>query len=121
MVRDRPDEFAQSSVHLAVWPPRNCRDRRHHHDPDHGERKKDDHKQRSRRYNYGTPMVVGYPNTGATVVALRSAIRAGLSRDSRIDKVLSMIVVAEDDTVDVEATVLPVGGKAAVVVGVSAL
>ena len=71
--------------------------------------------------SYGTPLVVGYPNTAATVVALRSAVRAGLSRDSRIDKVLSMIVVAEDDTVDVEATILPVGGKAAVVVGVSAL
>tara|TARA_R110002020_G_scaffold27266_4_gene87953 strand:+ start:787 stop:2607 length:1821 start_codon:yes stop_codon:yes gene_type:complete len=71
--------------------------------------------------SYGTPPVVGYPNTGATVVALRSAVRAGLSNDSRIQRVLSMIVVSEDDTVDVEATVLPVGGKAPVMIGVSVL
>jgi len=69
--------------------------------------------------SYGTPFVVGYPSEGSTIVALRQAVRSGLTGDSRIDRIQSMIVVAEGDMLDVEADVIPVGIDTVVKVGVS--
>ena len=71
--------------------------------------------------SFGVPLVVGYPNTSATVMAVRSAVRGGLSRDSRISRITKMIVVAEDDMLDVETTVVPVGSDQPVTIGVSVI
>ena len=69
--------------------------------------------------SYGTPLVVGYPSEGSTIVALRQAVRSGLTGDSRISRIQSMVVVAESDILDVEADVVPVGISTVVKVGVS--
>jgi phage baseplate assembly protein W len=69
--------------------------------------------------NFGCPFVVGYPNDATTVLALREAVRAGLSNDSRISRMTGMTVTQDDDTLELEATVVPVGTAESVTVGLT--
>ena len=69
--------------------------------------------------NFGCPFVVGYPNDATTMLVLREAVRAGLSGDSRIDRMASMAVVQDNDRLDLEATVFPVGSAQSVTVGLT--
>ena len=56
---------------------------------------------------------------GATVIALREAVKSGLKGDSRIRRIESMIVAQEDDIIDIEATVTPVAAQQQLSVGIS--
>ena len=69
--------------------------------------------------SYGLPAVTGYPSSQATIQAIRHAGEGGLQGDSRIQSVQSMTVLAENDMINVEATVLPVGLSTSVDVGIS--
>ncbi len=60
---------------------------------------------------YGMPAPIGYPNTEANVVAIRQAAASTLASDSRIRTIQSMTITQIDDTVDVDATVLPVASS----------
>ena len=68
---------------------------------------------------YGLPSAIGHPNVGATVIALREAVKSGLKGDSRIRRIESMIVAQEDDIIDIEATVTPVAAQQQLSVGIS--
>lgn len=60
---------------------------------------------------YGVPQAIGFGNTAANLTALKIGLRATIAQDSRIDTVLAIRATAADDTLEVDADVLPVGSS----------
>ena len=68
---------------------------------------------------YGMPRAIGYPSTQANHASLKLALKNGLRGDSRIQRIRSLTLSVIGDTVELDASVVPVGSTKEVSVSVA--